>query len=471
MITTRIAPFIGILTLLVAGLGCWLTARPTAKRDTGSPVRLAAAPTRESTRSEAPAGVLDHSWKDAFATAQDGDLAEARDRFARLHREASALPDHGGPLPGSGVQVFRSSGVQDPGTAGSAELGEEHAVTVRGEVLPTVEEDAAYQHAVLTAAIAAGRGAGKAESGASSQRGGASLPPGSSTLHVPPSTLDAPRPTLHEAEREFIHFMRDYPESPLVHAAVRRIGMLHGGDIPKSAEAVWRQAVRIAQAREKARQRARSMCGPEVLAEILRRYSPRSAQRPPRDFTTEGTEREPRGSKERGMGSGQSSAVRGKAAAGVEAPSPPALGGQGGNSREALAKELGTDERGTTLKVLAAALRRRGFTARGLRLTWPALWRLSMGATPPPNPPSSPRTVTPTLPYSHTPKLLRQQATPPQTLIARLEPAHLVLVERATPVKVIVWDPDGAGLNRPAVKEYNVAQWQAAWSGVILAVH
>ena len=59
-----------------------------------------------------------------------------------------------------------------------------------------VVEDAAYQHAVLTAALG----------------------------------------DTAAAEREFIEFMKRHPESPLVHAAVQRIGRLHGGDLPKPAE-------------------------------------------------------------------------------------------------------------------------------------------------------------------------------------------------------------------------------------------
>jgi hypothetical protein len=109
---TRIAIIISMLALFSAGLGCWIAARPATRRDTGSPAWTASGPSSEAPRSEAPAGALDRSWNDAFATAQRGDLAAARDRFARLHREASVLPDHGGPLPGSGVQVFRCSGLR-----------------------------------------------------------------------------------------------------------------------------------------------------------------------------------------------------------------------------------------------------------------------------------------------------------------------------------------------------------------------
>lgn len=81
----------------------------------------------------------------AFAAARQKKMALARDRFARLKEEAAKLPDKGAqrPLPGA--------------------------------VQPTLEEEAAYQHAVCTAAL----GDEKA------------------------------------AEAEYMKFMADYPESVL----------------------------------------------------------------------------------------------------------------------------------------------------------------------------------------------------------------------------------------------------------------
>ncbi|MHB9038176.1 MAG: hypothetical protein ACYC64_16085 [Armatimonadota bacterium] len=77
----------------------------------------------------------------------------------------------------------------------------------------TSEEEGAYQHAVCTAAL----GDKKA------------------------------------AESEYIKFMHDYPESPLIHGAVKRIELLHDGHLPKYAEDAWTKANSTAIAREKAR--------------------------------------------------------------------------------------------------------------------------------------------------------------------------------------------------------------------------
>ncbi|MFN3648767.1 MAG: hypothetical protein ACK47B_04225 [Armatimonadota bacterium] len=153
---------------------------------------------------------------------------------------------------------------------------------------PTLEEDAAYQHAVLTAAL---------------------------------GEKDA-------ARAEFMQFLRDFPESPLVHAAARRLVKLHGDHVPKEVETAYQQATRTAQAREQARERERSLCAPEVLAELLRRRS------------------------------GESAAV-------------PTV--------EELAKELGTTHLGTTLKSLAAGARRHGLQAKGLQLSWDGLVAVMQG--------------------------------------------------------------------------------------------
>jgi hypothetical protein len=139
---------------------------------------------------------------------------------------------------------------------------------------PTLTEDATYQHAVCTAAL--GDKAG--------------------------------------AEAEYRAFMRRFPESPLVMAALKRIGWMHGGDVPPADEAVWRQAMDTAQRDQKARARAASVCGPECLAELLRR---------------------------RGEHVGVMT----------------------------LASAMGTSDQGTTLASLAAEARRWGFAPQGLALT------------------------------------------------------------------------------------------------------
>jgi predicted double-glycine peptidase len=210
----------------------------------------------------------------AFSAARRKDLRLARERFAVLRQEASLLPDKGKP---------------------EAEPGENP---------PTLEEEGAYQHAVLTAAL----GDRKA------------------------------------AEAEFQAFMRQYPESPLVHAAVRRIARFHGGNLPKDAEAAWQQAMQTAQARQKERQVQRSLCGPEVLAEVLRRRSGVQAFGP----------------------SGEPASLN---------PQPSTL--------NQLVRELRTDERGTSLQALAEAARKRGLEANGLALTYRGLLRTLQAPSPP----------------------------------------------------------------------------------------
>ena len=43
-----------------------------------------------------------------------------------------------------------------------------------------------------------------------------------------------------EAKSEYVQLMRDYPESPLVHGAIKRIAWLNGGNFSKDAEEVWK---------------------------------------------------------------------------------------------------------------------------------------------------------------------------------------------------------------------------------------
>lgn len=147
---------------------------------------------------------------------------------------------------------------------------------------PTLEQEGAYQHAVCTAAL----GDKKA------------------------------------AEAEYMQFIRDYPESPLLNGAAKRIEMLHGGHLPAAAEAIWTEASRIAQTREAAKdkelRRGMSSCGPECLAEILRRQGVKSDMR-------------------------------------------------------TLAEEMKTTDRGTSLLALAKAAKKHGLSAKGVALTWRGL--------------------------------------------------------------------------------------------------
>ena len=180
----------------------------------------------------------------AYSAARRHDLILARTRFAAARQEAARLPDKG------------------------------KQAAVPGEVSPTLEEDATFQHAVCTNAL----GDPKA------------------------------------AEAEYLAFMQHYPESPLVQASIKRIARMHGGDVPAADEAVWRQAGQVAQARQKARDREASLCGPKCLAELLRRR-------------------------------GESADIH------------------------VLADEMHTTEQGTALLDLAATAKRQGFAARGLALT------------------------------------------------------------------------------------------------------
>lgn len=189
-----------------------------------------------------------------------------RAAFARQVLAYSAARRHDLPLARARFAALETEAAKLPdGGKPEARLGEDP---------PTLTEEAAFQHAVCTGALG--------DKGA--------------------------------AEAEYVAFMKGHPDSPLVGAALKRIARLHGGDVPKEDEAVWRRAQRVAQARQRARMRAASLCGPECLAELLRRR-------------------------------GEAADVRG------------------------LAKEMGTGERGTTLSALAGAAKRRGFHPRGLALT------------------------------------------------------------------------------------------------------
>jgi hypothetical protein len=180
----------------------------------------------------------------AFCAARMKDMKLARDRFATLKEEASRLPD-------KGKQDSRP-----------------------GMVLPTFEEDGAYQHAVCTAALG----------------------------------------DKVAAQSEYMRFIGDYPESPLLNGVMMRLRLLNDGKMPKEAEKAWRKAQDIAQARQKERQRDMSLCGPECLAELLKRK-------------------------------GEKADV------------------------ESLSKEMKTSDRGTSLQMLSGVAKKHGFTPKGLKLT------------------------------------------------------------------------------------------------------
>ena len=204
---------------------------------------------------------------------------------------------------------------------------------------PTLEEEGAFQRAICTSAI------------------------------------DGPR----AGEAQLDAFLRRYPRSILIHGAVKRIARYHKGDVPKDAEALWTAAMAVQAKDDKARQRAASLCGPQCLAELLRR--------------------------------------QGKTA-----------------NVETLAREMKTDEDGTSLLALSRAAKRHGLKAQGLDLTQAGL---------------------------------EKQALP---LIALVSSGHYVLVEAVTPAGTQVWDPPSASAG--AGKRYTVdaAQWKQQWGGAALAI-
>lgn len=191
----------------------------------------------------------------AYSAARRHDLALARTRFAAVRDAAAKLPDKG------------------------------KEAALPGEIAPTLEAEAAFQHAVCTGALG--------------DRAG--------------------------AETEYLAFMKRYPDSPLLHAAERRIEAQHGGDLPVAALAVWQQAKAVAAAHEDAERVAQSSCGPECLAELLRR--------------------------------------RGEQ---VSAP--------------VLAREMKTTGQGTSLAEVAEAAKRHGFAPQGLALTVRGLARQTLPA-------------------------------------------------------------------------------------------
>jgi len=134
-----------------------------------------------------------------------------------------------------------------------------------------------------------------------------------------------------------------------------------------------------AEAQEKAERRAQALCGPRCLAELLRR--------------------------------------RGETV-----------------SVETLAKEMQTDEDGTSLQGLTQAARKRGYKGEGLALTQQGLAR---------------------------------QSLPVVTLIA---PGHYVLVEALSSTGVRVWDPNALAQGKEATQSYDLATWGKVWDGYAVAL-
>ena len=156
-----------------------------------------------------------------------------------------------------------------------------------GEVASTLEEEGAFQEAVCTGKIEGAKA----------------------------------------AEKQYDDFLRNYPDSILVHAATKRVARYHGGDVPKETESLWKNAMQIQKADEKARVREESLCGPRCLGELLTR---------------------------RVSGGGyRVSAIR----------------PVGGVEVHDLANEMGTSEEGTSVKQWIAAAKKHGIPAKGVSLT------------------------------------------------------------------------------------------------------
>ena len=141
----------------------------------------------------------------AFAAARREDYSVARARFAEARDEAARLP--------------KSTEAEKP----KFELSRAPK--------PSLEEEAAYQHAVLAGKVGDPSG----------------------------------------AEAALLAFIRKYPHSPLIHSALKRIANAHGGDVPPDVESAWRQAMELQAEAAAAEARRRSRCGPECLVELLRR--------------------------------------------------------------------------------------------------------------------------------------------------------------------------------------------------------
>jgi len=120
------------------------------------------------------------------------------------------------------------------------------------------------------------------------------------------------------AEREYLGFLTKYPDSPLINAVRLRIERMHGGEMPAADQPIWDRSVKVARMHLLDTERGASMCGPECLAEMIRRQ-----------------------------------------------------GGQAQVTR--LANEMGTDARGTSLSALSRAAAHHGFATKGLALTMKGL--------------------------------------------------------------------------------------------------
>jgi hypothetical protein len=253
------------------------------------------------------------------------------------------------------------------------------------------EREAAYQHAVLTAVV-----------------------------------VNKPA-----AAKEYLALIREFPESEQAEKAVRRLAAMHGGKLLPAEQRAWEAAQAAARKAEHQRMRANAMCGPEVVRELLRRRAAVPGSRSPVQEVggTAGEELRPReGSKAAASGTrGTGSSHLSERSAGA----PHNLLDLGPGTLDSLAKELKTDEFGTTVQAIQKALARRGYKAKGLRLTLPALWNKPLPA------------------------------------VALLKQGHFVLVDRIAEGTVETWDPD-AGESGAAARRYTWPEFEKAWTGSAL---
>ena len=289
--------FGGVSVAVIAGTALWLNApMPSQHSGQSSPrslqaqaVALASSGAAKVTASPAPVASVKNKANPMPELLEDYNKGDFKAVSAKAHALFAATPTVAKPtrtlVRTQHLAAFATARSRDLKTAraqfaqtqkSAALLQEKRAKPKLGEFpSATLEEDSAYQQAVCTM--------GLGEKAA--------------------------------AQTELVAFIKDYPTSPLVHAAMRRIARLNGGDIPADAEAVWKKAKEIQLTTRRAEERLASLCGPECLAELLKRR-------------------------------GETLSV------------------------ESLAKELGTSHEGTSLATLEKIARKHGFPqAQGVQLT------------------------------------------------------------------------------------------------------
>jgi len=322
----------------------------------------------------------------AFSAARRRDMKLARVRFQVLKDESAKLAK-------AGVVSRESLVVSEKREPGDME--------------PSLEEEGAYQHAVCTAALGDKKG----------------------------------------AEAEYLKFMQDYPSSTLLNGCMMRIARLHDGHTPKYADDAYAHAQKIAMKQERDKRISQAMCGPECLAELLRRG-----------------EKATRGQDDGKTGAPGAAPSKAEERSGTP-PNPPLAGGEHGPQRltpvsedprpttghhlpasssaqrqtpdaKHLAVEMKTGEMGTSLEALAETAKKYGFQPHGLQLTE---------------------------------KGLAHQRLP---LIALIAPGHYVIVDKVGLFSVEIWDPYGKGIGRPASRTIPMKQWKQLWrNGIALSLY